>query len=178
MSKCDIPRLEESQRRLVVDTLRQATTPALGGQADWAGLPIGLEKTGWQIRTYHFTVTLEHEDALEINVIKLLMYSLNVLCQSGILEQRADGRCCAIRVLVSDLSINRRAHIDVREVRLRLVADTEEEGVASEADGSSLPLASVVSTLKAEPSERGRRCRVMSGLRPAARKDGALTGRT
>ncbi len=61
---------------------------------------------------------LELEDALEINVTKLLMYSLNVLCQSGILEQRADGRCCAIRVLVGVLSINRRAHLDAREATL------------------------------------------------------------
>jgi hypothetical protein len=35
-------------------------------------------------------VTLELEDALEINVTKLLMYLLNVLCQSGILEQCAE----------------------------------------------------------------------------------------
>ena len=81
---CDLPRFEESQRRLVVDTLGQATTPALGGQADWAGLPISFEKLGWQISTHYFTVTLELEDALEVYVTKLLMYSLNVLCQSSI----------------------------------------------------------------------------------------------
>ena len=63
-------------------------------------------------------MTLELEDALEINVTKLLMYSLNVLCQSGILEQRADGGCRTIRVHVSVLSINRRAHLDVREATL------------------------------------------------------------
>jgi hypothetical protein len=62
---CDLPRFEESQRRLVVDTLGQATTPALGGQADWAGLPISFEKLRWQISTHYFTVTLELEDALE-----------------------------------------------------------------------------------------------------------------
>ena len=89
---------------------------ALGCHADWAGLPIGLKKPGWQIRTHYFTVTLELKDALEINVTELLMDSLDVLRQSGILEQRTDGICRAMRVL--------------------------------------------------------------SGLRPAARKDGALTGRT
>jgi hypothetical protein len=85
---CDLPRLEESQRRLVVDNLGQATTPALGGQADWAGLPISFEKLRWQIGTHYFTVTLELEDALEVDVTKLLMYSLNVLCQSCIFKQR------------------------------------------------------------------------------------------
>jgi hypothetical protein len=40
---------------------------------------------------------------------------LNVLCQSGIFKQRADGRCCAIRALVR---IHRRAHLDVREATL------------------------------------------------------------
>ncbi len=43
---CDLPRLEEISEDLVVDTRVQATTPALGGQADWAGLSIGLEKLG------------------------------------------------------------------------------------------------------------------------------------
>ena len=66
------------------NTLGQATTPALGGQANWAGLPISFEKVGWQISTYYFTVTLELEDALEDDVTKLVMYSLNVLFQSGI----------------------------------------------------------------------------------------------
>ncbi len=69
---CDFPRFEESQRRLVVDTLGQATTPALGDQADWAGLPISFEKLRWQISTHYFTVTLELEDALEV-VIRALV---------------------------------------------------------------------------------------------------------
>ena len=52
---CNLPRLEESQRGLVVNTLGQAATAALGWQAYRAGLPIGLEKPGWQISTliYH-----------------------------------------------------------------------------------------------------------------------------
>ncbi len=78
---CNLPRLEESQRGLVVNTLGQAATAALGCQAYRAGLPIGLEKPGWQISTHYITMTLELEDALEINVTKLLMNSLNVPCQ-------------------------------------------------------------------------------------------------
>ena len=88
---------------------------ALGCQADWAGLAIGLEKPGWQISTHYFTMTLELENPLDINVTKLLMKSLNVLGQGGILEQRADSGCRAMRVLVSVLSISRRAHLDVGE---------------------------------------------------------------
>jgi hypothetical protein len=76
--------LRRGHRRLVVDTLGQATTPGLGGQADWAGLSIYFEKLRWQISTHCFTVTLELEDALEVDVTNLLMYSLNVLCQGGI----------------------------------------------------------------------------------------------
>ena len=112
---CDLPRLEKSQRSLVVSTLRQAAATALGCQADWAGLAIFLKKPGWQVSTHYFTMTLELEDALEINVTKLLMNSLNVLGQCGILEHLADSRCRAMRVLVSVLGINRRAHLDVGE---------------------------------------------------------------
>jgi len=43
---CGLPRLEESQRSLVVSTLRQAATAALGCQADWAGLAIVLRNLG------------------------------------------------------------------------------------------------------------------------------------
>ena len=78
----------DAPRPTDVDTLGQATTPALGGQADWAGLPISFEKLRWQISTHYFTVTLELEeleDALEVDVTKLLMYSLDVLSQSGII---------------------------------------------------------------------------------------------
>jgi hypothetical protein len=46
-------------------------------------------------------MTLELENALEINVTKLFMNSLNVLDQSGILEQCADSGCRVMRVLVS-----------------------------------------------------------------------------
>ncbi len=60
-------------------------------------------------------MTLELEDTLEVDVTKLLMYLLNMLCQIGIFKQRADGRCCVIRALVS---IHRRAHLDVREATL------------------------------------------------------------
>ena len=112
---CALPRLEESQRRLVVDTLGQVTTPVLGDQTDWAGLSISFEKLRCQISTHYFTVTIELEDALEVDVTKLLMYSLNVLCRSGIFKQCADGRCCTIRALVI---IHRRAHLDVREATL------------------------------------------------------------
>ena len=63
-------------------------------------------------------MTLELEDALEINVTKLLMDSLNMPGQGGTLEQRADSGCRAMRVLVSVLSINRRVHVDVREATL------------------------------------------------------------
>ena len=112
---CDLPRLEKSQRSLVVNALGQAATAALGCQADRASLAVSLEKPGWQVSTHYFTMTLELENALEINVTKLLMNSLNVLGQSGILEQCADSGCCVMRVLVSVLSISRRAHLDVGE---------------------------------------------------------------
>ncbi len=112
---CALPRLEESQRRLGVDTLGQVTTPALGDQTDWAGLSISFEKLRWQISTHYFTVTIELEDALEVDVTKLLMYSLNVLCRNDIFKQCADGRCCVIRDLVI---IHRRDHLDVREATL------------------------------------------------------------
>ena len=112
---CDLPRLEKGQRSLVVSALGHAATATLGCQADRASLAIGLKKPGWQVSTNYFTMTLEFEDALEINVTKLLMNSLNVLGQSGILEQCADSGCRALCVLVSILSISRRAHLDVGE---------------------------------------------------------------
>jgi hypothetical protein len=62
--------------------------------------------------------------------------------------------------------------------RLRVVVGTEEEGVASEEAGGSSPKSSSVATLRTEASNGGRRCKVISGLRPAARKDAVLTGRT
>jgi hypothetical protein len=55
-------------------------TPVLGSQTDWSDLSINFEELRWQISTHNFTVTLELEDELEVDVTNLLMYSLNVLC--------------------------------------------------------------------------------------------------
>ena len=139
---CDLPRLEESQRGLVGNTLWQTASTALGGQASRARLLVCFEKFGKQISTHKFTVTLELEDALEVDVTKLLMNSLNVFSQSSTLEQRADGRGCDIRSLerickskLRVLSINRRIR-NVESVsmsarpRLRLVVGVLEEAVA------------------------------------------------
>ena len=45
-------------------------------------------------------MTLELEGALEVDVTKILMNSLNVFGQSSILDQRVVARCSVIRVLV------------------------------------------------------------------------------
>ena len=121
----DLPRLEESQRGLVGNTLGQTATTALGGQANRAHLSVCFEKLGRQVSTHNFTVTLELEDALEVDVTKLLMDSLYLFGQGSTLEQRTDGRGCGIRALervckskLRVLSINRRIRIDVSEATL------------------------------------------------------------
>ena len=77
---------------MFVNTLGHAATAALGCQANRTSPPIGFEKLGRQISTHYFTMTLELENALEVDVTKLLMNSLNVLSQSSALEQRAGSR--------------------------------------------------------------------------------------
>ena len=65
-------------------------------------------------------MTLELENALEIDVTKQFMNSLNVFRQCSTLEQRTNGSGCGIRSLeriskskLRVLSINRRIRIDV-----------------------------------------------------------------
>ena len=83
---CDLPRLEKSQRGLVGNTLGQTATTAFGGQANRARLSVCFEKLGRQVSTHNFTVTLELEDALEVDVTKLLMDSLYLFGQGSTLE--------------------------------------------------------------------------------------------
>ena len=121
----DLPGLEESQCGLVGNTLGQTATTALGGQANRARLSVCFEKLGRQVSTHNFTVTLELEDALEVDVTKLFMNSLNVFRQCSTLDQRTNGSGCGIRSLericrskLRVLSINRRIRIDVSEATL------------------------------------------------------------
>ncbi len=96
---CDLPRLERSQRGLVGNTLGQTATTALRGQANRARLSVCFEKLGRQVSTHNFTVTLELENALEIDVTKQFMNSLNVFRQCITLEQRTNDSGCGIRSL-------------------------------------------------------------------------------
>ncbi len=120
----DLPKLEESKRGLVGNTLGQVATTTLGGQANRSRLSVCSEKFGRQISTHNFTVMLELKDALEVDVTKLLMDALDLFGQGSTLEQCTDGRGCVIHSLGQICkskrvwSINRRIRIDVSETTL------------------------------------------------------------